>query len=72
MHSPQCESTHTCQGREEGEKEQAMAAVYRYQGSLIQSQTGYVTIRGRSLGIYGNVNQPCPRASPSDSVSLLP
>ena len=23
-------------------------------------------------GIYGNVNEPCPRATPSDSVRLLP
>ena len=29
-------------------------------------------IYNRLPGIYGNVNKPCPRASPSDSVRLLP
>ena len=65
--------------RQEGEKEQAMAAVsriYRYQGSLILSEQlaragneiqwtnemGYITVRALLLGIYGNVNRPCPRA----------
>ena len=28
---------------------------------------GYITVIARLLGIYGNVNRPCPRASPSDS-----
>ena len=26
-----------------------------------------ITVIARLLGIYGNVNRPCPRASPSDS-----
>ena len=31
-----------------------------------------IIVIARLPGIYGNVNRPCPRATPSDSVGLLP
>ena len=34
-------------------------------------QMGYIKVKAQLPGIYGNVNQPCPRAVPSDSVGLL-
>ena len=36
------------------------------------NQMGYIKVKAQLPGIYGNVNQPCPRAVPSDSVGLLP
>ena len=36
-------------------------------GAARTNQVGYITVIARLLGIYGNVNRPCPRASPSDS-----
>ena len=36
------------------------------------NQMGYINVKAQLPGIYGNVNQPCPRAVPSDSVGLLP
>ena len=36
------------------------------------NQMGYIKVKAQSPGIlYGNVNQPCPWAAPSDSVGLL-
>ena len=31
------------------------------------NQMGYIKVKARLPGIYGNVNRPCPRATPSDS-----
>jgi hypothetical protein len=31
------------------------------------NQMGYITLIAQLLGIYGDVNRPCPRAIPSDS-----
>ena len=28
---------------------------------------GYIKVKAQLPGIYGNVNRPCPRATPSDS-----
>ena len=36
------------------------------------NQVGYIIVIARLPGIDGNVNQPCLRAAPSDSVGLLP
>ena len=36
-------------------------------GAARTNQVGYITVIARLLGIYGNVNRPCPWASPSDS-----
>ena len=35
--------------------------------ALGTNQMGYIIVIARLPGIYGNVNRPCPRASPSDS-----
>ena len=32
------------------------------------NQMGYVKVKAQLPGIYGSVNQPCLRATPSDSV----
>ena len=31
------------------------------------NQVGYIIVIARLPGIYGDVNRPCPRATPSDS-----
>ena len=31
------------------------------------NQMGYIKVKAQLPGIYGNVNRPCPRATPSDS-----
>ena len=36
------------------------------------NQMGYIKVKAQLPGIYDNVNRPCPRAAPSDSVGLLP
>ena len=36
------------------------------------NQMGYIIVIARSPWIYGNVNQPRPRAAPSYSDGLLP
>ena len=40
--------------------------------TLWTNQMGYISVSliARLPGIYGNVNEPCPRAAPSDSVSF--
>ena len=43
----------------------------RYSGAVDQSG-GICNSCNRLPGIYGNVNKPCPRAAPSDSVALIP
>ena len=40
--------------------------------ALWTNQMGYISLIARLPGIYGDVNKPCPRAAPSDSVRLLP
>ena len=40
--------------------------------TLWTNQMGYITFVAQLPWIYGDVNQPCPRATPSDSVGLLP
>ena len=35
--------------------------------ALWTNQMGYIIVIARLPGIYGNVNRPCPRATPSDS-----
>ena len=40
--------------------------------SRLTNQIGYITLVAQLPGIYGDVNRPCPRAAPSDSVGLLP
>ena len=35
--------------------------------TLWTNQMGYIIVIARLPGNYGNVNRPCPRASPSDS-----
>ena len=40
--------------------------------TLWTNQMGYITLVAQLPWIYGDVNQPCPRATPSDSVGLLP
>ena len=40
--------------------------------TLQTNQMGYIKVKAQLLGIYDNVNQPRPRAMPSDSVGLLP
>ena len=36
-------------------------------GAVRTNQVGYITVIAWLLGIYGNVNHPCPRALLSDS-----
>ena len=40
--------------------------------TLWTNQMGYITLVAQLPWIYGDVNRPCPRATPSDSVGLLP
>ena len=40
--------------------------------TLWTNQMGYMTLVAQLPWIYGDVNRPCPRATPSDSVGLLP
>ena len=40
--------------------------------TLWTNQMGYITLAAQLPWIYGDVNLPCPRATPSDSVGLLP
>ena len=35
--------------------------------ALWTNQVGYITLIAQLPGIYGNVNRPCPLATPSDS-----
>ena len=44
-----------------------IASSVEIDGAAQTNQVGYITVIARLLGIYGNVNGPCPRASPSDS-----
>ena len=47
----------------------AIACIYisvEIDGAVQTNQVGYITVIARLLGIYGIVNRPCPRASPSD------
>jgi hypothetical protein len=36
-------------------------------GTVWTNQVGYITLIAQLLGSYGDVNRPCPRATPSDS-----
>ena len=42
-------------------------AIVEIDGAAQTNQVGYITVIAWLLGIYGIVNRPCPRASPSDS-----
>ena len=50
----------------------AMWTALRAPHALWTNQMGYISLIARLPGIYGDVNKPCPRAAPSDSVRLLP
>ena len=41
-------------------------------GAARTNQVGYITVIARLLGIYGNVNRPCPWASPLDWGQFTP